>query len=97
MAIYVDDYEGQFGRMVMCHLLSDESVDELHEFARRIGMKREWFQDGSAPHYDVCKSRRVAAIENGAIEISCRTKEWREVYHKARALKSTPKNKTQEE
>lgn len=26
---------------VFCHLMSDESVEELHEFAQKIGLKRE--------------------------------------------------------
>jgi hypothetical protein len=45
------------------HLVSDQSIDELHRFAnsRRIGLKREWFQDHRYPHYDVlgCKVEAV--------------------------------------
>lgn len=85
--IYVDDYRGRLGRMVMSHLLSDSSVLELHEFAARIGMRREWFQDGSAPHYDVCQSRREKAITAGAAPMRCRSPEWRRVYRAAKGLK----------
>jgi len=36
------------------HLASDESLDELHAFAKSVGLKREWFQDHPRhPHYDV--------------------------------------------
>ena len=90
MTIYVDDYEGKFGRMVMCHMMSDTSLAELHSFARRLGLKRDWFQNGSAPHYDLCKSKRKKAIELGAKELKIWEgdgKEWRRVYAKARGLK----------
>lgn len=87
MTIYVDDYEGRFGRMIMCHMMSDESIDELHAFATRLGLRREWFQSRSAPHYDVCKSKRAEAIALGAVELPIRERQrWREVYRKAKGL-----------
>lgn len=71
MAVYVDGEENKFGRMVMCHMLAD-TVAELHEMADRIGMKREWFQPLSRPHYDLSKTRRAAAVKLGAIEVDRR-------------------------
>lgn len=68
MAVYVDGAENQFGRMKMCHMLAD-SVVELHEMAERIGLKREWFQPRSRPHYDLSKTRRTLAVRAGAIEV----------------------------
>lgn len=35
------------------HLISDCDLGELHQFAKRVGLKREWFQDKRVPHYDV--------------------------------------------
>jgi len=67
--VYVDDAYIPFGRMKMCHMIAD-TEEELHEMAARIGLKREWFQDTSRPHYDVSKSRRKLATENGAVEIT---------------------------
>ncbi len=38
--------------------------------AETIGMKRSWFQDKeTAPHYDLTKQRREAAVKLGAIEL----------------------------
>ena len=53
---------------VWCHLLTDGPLNELHAFAKKIGLKREWFQPGSTPHYDLKPSKRVMAVKEGAIE-----------------------------
>ena len=46
------------------HLVSDANLAELHEFAARIGLKREWYQKG---HYDMTAPWRVArALRAGA-------------------------------
>lgn len=71
MAVYVDNARNAFGRMIMCHMIAD-TLDELHAMARDIGMKREWFQPGSTPHYDVCLMRRERAVQAGAIEVGRR-------------------------
>ena len=71
MAVYVDGAQNKFGRMVMCHMVAD-TVAELHEMAAKVGMKREWFQPYSSPHYDLSKTRRAAAVAAGAIEVDRR-------------------------
>lgn len=55
------------------HLIAD-SKDELHAFAKRIGMRREWFQDRPVLwHYDVMSTdRRYRARGLGAKVISPR-------------------------
>lgn len=57
--------------MVMCHMIAD-TVAELHEMAGRIGLKSDWFQPGSRPHYDLSKERRRAAVGLGAVEVGRR-------------------------
>lgn len=38
------------------HLISSKSLEELHVFAQKIGLKREWFQNkGKLSHYDLCR------------------------------------------
>lgn len=74
MAVYVDDMRAQFGSMVMCHMLADTD-DELHAMAARIGLSRRWWQDPAktaGSHYDVCLSKRAAAVAAGAFEITYR-------------------------
>jgi RimJ/RimL family protein N-acetyltransferase len=52
-----------------CHLVSDTSFDELHTFARSIGMKRIMFQ---GDHYDLHEDGRARAIANGALACDSR-------------------------
>ena len=75
MSVYVDAVCNSFRRMIMCHMIAD-TPEELHDMAQRIGMKREWYQPTSFPHYDVAKGRRKEAVKLGAIE--CNRREFME-------------------
>lgn len=58
------------------HLFCDlpENLDELHEFAERLGLKRSWFQDaGALPHYDVTLTKRKKALTAGAVYVDRKT------------------------
>ena len=55
-----------------CHMVSDESVEELHEFAAKIGLKRKAYQSVSRPHYDLRPSKRRLAVSLGAEEVGIR-------------------------
>jgi Protein of unknown function (DUF4031) len=57
--------------MVMCHMIAD-TIDELHDMATAIGMRRDWVQSAKFPHYDVSFTRRSAAVNLGAIEVDRR-------------------------
>ena len=57
--------------MVTCHMVAD-TARELHAMAAAVGMRREWFQPLSSPHYDVSLSRRRAAVALGAAEVGRR-------------------------
>lgn len=67
MAVYVDSGKIAYRRMRMCHMIAD-TVEELHSMADKIGIKRAWFQNHNTPHYDICQSKRLEAINLGAVE-----------------------------
>lgn len=70
MSVYVDRSANAYRGMIMCHMIADTPA-ELHAMAREIGVARRWFQDSppaSFPHYDVCKSKRAAAVKAGAVD-----------------------------
>lgn len=73
MSVYVDEcivWPGAKGIFAKgsCHLTAD-TLEELHAFAAKIGMRRSWFQDHKlCPHYDLTPARRAVAVKLGAIE-----------------------------
>lgn len=72
MAVYVDnlrDYGWRHGPS--CHLIAD-SVEELMEFAVAMGLRPEWFQPKSTPHFDLTADGRSQAVAQGAIELTNR-------------------------
>jgi hypothetical protein len=54
---------------VWAHLVSDTSYEELHRFARRLGLPRVAFQ---GDHYDVDAETRLAAVALGAAAVDPR-------------------------
>jgi hypothetical protein len=57
-----------------CHLFAD-TEEELHEMARRLGLKRMWFQPqkgNSVAHYDITPKKRQRAVATGAQELGAR-------------------------
>jgi hypothetical protein len=73
MAVYVDDMRAGFGSMVMSHMIADSTV-ELLAMADLIGVQRKWMQKGNTweEHFDVCQSKRAAAVRHGAQQITLR-------------------------
>jgi len=67
VAVYVDNAQVEWRGRLWCHLVAD-SIDELHEFAKKLGMRKEWFQHAASyPHYDITVKTRVCALELGAL------------------------------
>lgn len=67
--IYVDPpmpIGGKFNNY--CHMVAD-NIAELHTFARRLGLRREWYQPKSYPHYDISPAMRNLAVHLGAQEV----------------------------
>mgnify|MGYP003516645513 CR=1 FL=1 len=74
MPVYVDP-EMTWPTKIKCfkngssHLFAD-TEDELHAMAKRLGLKREWFQDASVfHHYDLSPAKRILAVKLGVIEL----------------------------
>lgn len=64
MSVYVDKAQYAYGNMIA------DTLTELHAMADAIGVAQKHFQLRSFPHYDVCKSKRAAAVAFGAIEVT---------------------------
>lgn len=69
MAILVDPAVWPWREQRWAHLVSDDSLDELHEFAERLGIRRFSFQ---GDHYDVPALVRERAIALGAEDVDSR-------------------------
>ncbi len=56
-----------------CHMTCSGNIEELHTFARKLGLKRAYFQGQHMNlafwHYDLTANKRVQAIHLGAISI----------------------------
>ena len=57
---------------VACHLVSDQSRDELLGFAQSIRIPLAWFQPGSIPHFDLSPKMRTRALRAGAVSVDRR-------------------------
>ena len=82
MPVYIDFARNNFRGMIMCHMLAD-TIEELHAMADKLGLKRQWFQSGNIPHYDLSLSKRREAIKHGVQildgkQIIQLIKKWRE-------------------
>ncbi|MAT05376.1 MAG: hypothetical protein CL424_10090 [Acidimicrobiaceae bacterium] len=84
MTILIDEARWWFRGRKWCHLVSDESLDELHEFADANGIPRRGFQ---GDHYDIPEEYRADLIAAGAVVV-----ESRELVRRLRAagLRLTP-------
>ena len=80
--IYVDWlWESDSGRKYS-HMYSGKSIDELHDFAYKIGLSSEWFVDwnqNDEPYYELTPEKRRMALIAGA-----------KAYTKAEALSKLP-------
>jgi Protein of unknown function (DUF4031) len=69
VAILVDSAVWPWRGRLWAHLVSDESYEELHDFAARLGVPRRAFQ---GDHYDVPAEVRDQAVSLGAAPVSGR-------------------------
>lgn len=69
MTVLVDECRWWFRGRQWCHLVSDESLAELHTFAELLGVPRRVFQ---GDHYDLHEELRIDAVVLGAEEVTSR-------------------------
>lgn len=71
--VYIDNFDRQYGRMKMSHMVAD-STDELVSMAKRIGVNPKWIQHAGTnlEHFDVCLSMKEKAISFGTVLINMR-------------------------
>lgn len=71
MAVYVDNMNAPYGRMIMCHMIAD-TTDELLAMADKIGVNRKWIQEAGTwqEHFDISLGAKKKAIAAGAKEIT---------------------------
>lgn len=69
MTILIDEARWHHRGHKWCHLVSDESYDELHAFAKGNGIPRRGFQ---GDHYDVPEELRADLIAAGAVVVESR-------------------------
>jgi len=69
VTILIDEARWWWRGKKWCHLVSDVSYDELHDFADRVGIPRRGFQ---GDHYDVPEEYREQLLAAGAEPIESR-------------------------
>ena len=69
MTILIDEARWWHRGRRWCHLVSDESLDELHEFAAANGIPRRGFQ---GDHYDIPEEYRDGLVAAGAEVVESR-------------------------
>ena len=69
MAILIDPARWWWRDRKWSHLVSDESLGELHDFAQRVGIPERGFQ---GDHYDVPEEYRQELLDAGAQPVDSR-------------------------
>jgi hypothetical protein len=73
VTVYVDHAfaVGDWGRWTGGGHLQADTADELHAFAARMGLVRQWFQSQAGrpekDHYDLTREGRELALASGAV------------------------------
>lgn len=69
MTVLIDEPRWPAHGTLWAHLVSDESLEELHEFANALGLPSRAFD---LDHYDIPASRHLEFVNAGAILVSNR-------------------------
>jgi hypothetical protein len=87
VTVLIDEPRWHHAGRIWSHLVSDESFDELHDFAQRMGIPRRGFH---GDHYDLPEEWYDEAVDRGA-----RPTPSRELVRRLRAagLRMTPRER----
>jgi hypothetical protein len=78
---------------VYAHLCAD-TMEELHQVAKSIGLRREWFQDATSyPHYDLLGRAAIARADRLGVHVL----ERKEFFWRLRAARDVRKFASGEE
>lgn len=55
-----------------CHMVSTSSIEELHQFAALIHVRRHQYHSRRHKHYDLRLLQRDRAVEHGAVQVTAR-------------------------
>ena len=68
MTILVDTPVNYGNGKISAHMVSDSSLKELHQFAKRLGLKKDRFRitDSGFASYNINIAKRLRALELGA-------------------------------
>ena len=69
MTVLIDPPESPGHGRMWSHLASDESYEELHAFAERLGIPRRGFD---RDHYDIPSERYADVVAAGAVPVTSR-------------------------
>jgi Protein of unknown function (DUF4031) len=73
--VFVDEPIWEWRGRRWCHLVADDP-SELHDFADRLGLRREWYQSKPGrpwhDHYDIPSWARERAVALGALPLTTR-------------------------
>ena len=69
MTVHVDECRWSHRDHMWCHMVSDTSLEELHDFARVLGIPERGFH---GDHYDLPRHVRDEAVRLGAVQVSSR-------------------------
>jgi hypothetical protein len=69
VTVLIDEPRWWFRGRKWCHMVSDATLEELHDFAQSMGIPRRAFQ---GDHYDVPEEHRPAMVAAGATEVESR-------------------------
>lgn len=63
--IYIGRRTYKYRGMIMSHMVAD-TLEELHEMAEVLGVRKYFQDENRRPHYDICRSNVQKALGLGA-------------------------------